>query len=120
MYWFLVFLSLVVLLIWLSTLYVLWKIQNLKLQNQKSLEKNQKDLLDKLVTLISVKDPLAYQAVQAMSQDQVSIFSDPHDPSDANEADYIMTRDGIEEVNDLESSAFGALIDPSYGFAGNH
>src|SRR5690242_7039079 len=55
-------------------------------------------LVDKLVTLLSTKDPLSFQQVQAMSAGQ---FADPvHDPSDEGEVQRIKDRTA-ELLNDV-------------------
>ncbi len=51
------------------------------------------ELNDKAMTLLSVKDPLAYQAVQVMNQQ--GLYADPdYDPSDEAEARRIEEREG--------------------------
>jgi hypothetical protein len=55
---------------------------------QKSSEK-QSELVDKLVTMMGTKDPLAYQQVMAM---QNMVVDEPYDPSDAGELRRIAER----------------------------
>lgn len=72
---------------------------------QSETRKKELDVLDKALVLLSTKDPISYQAVQAMDfQDQ---YTSHYDPSDEGEIQRIHERegdrDGFEErMNDAE------------------
>jgi hypothetical protein len=68
--------------------------------------------LDKAMTLLATKDPLAFQAVQAMGWPQQY---DDFNPSVEAETDRIHARDGErgsveEELNAEERAAFGDIF----------
>jgi hypothetical protein len=60
------------------------------------------DLLDKTVTLLSARDPLSYQQIQAMNG--VVQYDEWHDPSDEAEIRRMRDRDGDrgEDLNEHE------------------
>lgn len=83
----------------------LWFLRALKNQATYQRDARLKEIamVDKAIALLSVKDPIAFQAVQAMDlQDQ---YTSHYDPSDEGEISRIHERegerDGIEEqMND--------------------
>lgn len=63
---------------------------------------SQAQLLDKALALLSAKDPMAFQAVQAMNQ--TGLYTEPYDPSDEAEIEK-MKAFGIipaDEEGDLD------------------
>lgn len=64
----------------------------------------QAELLDKTIALVSTKDPLAYQAVQAMNG-YTTQYHEPYDPSDEAEIERMKSL-GIDEENQDGDSPF--------------
>jgi len=68
------------------------------------------ELLDKTVTLLAARDPLAYQQIQAMNG--VVQYDEWHDPSDEAEIRRMRERDGDrgDDLNDYERDVLGEIF----------
>jgi uncharacterized membrane protein YccC len=72
---------------------------------------NRTKLLDKSIALLSVKDPLAYQAVQVM--EQATSYNQPYDPSD--EADLERLRI-MHQEGDVDGPSDGPTVEQEREF----
>lgn len=93
--------------------YLLWE-RRQTLSDVTGLTGEQLRVIDKLTTLLSTKDPLAFQAVQAMQyQHGYSVPDDEiYDPSDEAENRRLEYREQSErdELNGTERDAYDAIF----------
>lgn len=108
----------------LITSALLWRLQSLHSKSLQSLFQTHQatlssslSLLEKAQALVAAADPLAYQAIQAMAVPQ-QYSDDDFDPSEEGEIARIALRGGVTKVEDsyddddaLSSIAYGALRD---------
>ena len=90
----------------LVTLAALWMAGKLYLSSIKEsspVQIRQLELIDKVVTLVSVKDPLAYQAVQAMNTHYTEVY-DPSEEAEALKEKLKENGDGFDDYEDDDLS----------------
>jgi hypothetical protein len=95
-------------------------------QNQKTLQQLSQthqslvELVSKQTGLLAAKDPLAFQAIQAMESPLA--HSEAYDPSDEAEIDRILARDGRvdSDTNGFDNERFSDLGDFPIAYTNGH
>lgn len=110
-FWSALVISLTLSALFAGTIWFLTKLLKRATEQESSQTKELSILLDKALTMLGTKDPLAYQQVQAMSTPSAYDGVD-YDPSDEGEVQRIRSRSGaLQEEEDLNAEEQELLND---------